>query len=78
MAVKTALLAGLVALPLASIGLSALTGATVVLSLGGVSVTYGWHKGVGFDIDPACYVTHCPIAALHIGRTDEPDYPIAI
>ena len=72
MVIKSAIIAALAALPAASIALPALTGTTLTLSFGAVSLDYDSRDGFDLDIETACFVTRCPLARLSVTRRAEP------
>ena len=70
MLIKSAIIAALTALPAASIALPALTGTTLTLSLGAVSLDYDSRDGFDLGIETACFVTRCPLAQISIARRE--------
>jgi len=78
MLIKSAIIAVLTALPAVSLALPALTGTTLTLSVGALSLDYDSRNGFDLDIDAACFVTRCPLARLSLARREAPPSVTAV
>lgn len=78
MLVKSAIIAALTVLPAVSVALPALTGRTLTLSIGAVSLDYDSRDGFDLDIDAACFVARCPLARLSLTRREAPPSVTAV
>ncbi|MEA1943308.1 MAG: hypothetical protein U9P68_13775 [Pseudomonadota bacterium] len=78
MVIKSAIIAVLTALPALSIAVPAVTGTTLTLSVGALSLDYDSRDGFDLGIEAACFVTRCPLAQLSIARREAPPSVTAV
>ena len=78
MVIKSAIIAVLTAIPALSIAFPALTGTTLTLSVGALSLDYDSREGFDLDIEAACFVTRCPLAQLSLARREAPPSVTAV